>query len=153
MNVSQRTEHRRPFTVDALRQFVDQANRQRLPDATVVTCSAHLDGSIYSLTTHATGGAEASVTHVTPEPGEVDQDGRTTIERSSTGPVVSYRYWLRTRTVRELLLGDVRALLAEIYDARLPVDRYEIAAEYAAGTNRQKVYRISARPIRTTSAT
>ncbi|WP_410575409.1 hypothetical protein [Amycolatopsis sp. cmx-4-61] len=52
--------------------------------------------------------------------------------------------------MNDLVLGDVRELLACIYEAGVPIDLYEIAALMAPGS-RQRVFRISARPRTTKS--
>jgi hypothetical protein len=144
-NVSQQRVSGQPFTVDDLHQFVDQANLRRLPDHTLVVCTADRSNSIFSLTTHATGDPDTDSAPVTPKPGEINQDLRTIIKRNSTGPVKPYRHWLRSYAVHDLILGDVRALLAQSYEAGLPVDNYEITALTAPGSD-HRVFSLSARP-------
>lgn len=146
-DVSQQCVAGQPFTVTDLHQFVDQANREGLIDDTRLLCTARPDSSVFSLQTFAARSEVRDHSHVTPKPGEnVDPTGRTTIAQSSTGPIVSRRRWFRTYSANALLLGDARALLARIYEARVPWEHYEITALPVSKSVRQLVFSIDARP-------
>ncbi|MEU4675037.1 hypothetical protein AB0F91_45630 [Amycolatopsis sp. NPDC023774] len=85
-----------------------------------------------------------------PVPGAIaDPATRIEIKQESTGPVVTYRRWFRREAVRTLILGDVRTLLARVYEMGLPVHQYEIAALRSSGSQ-QRVHFIS--PRRRTSS-
>ncbi|MFJ9782660.1 hypothetical protein ACIRSS_23970 [Amycolatopsis sp. NPDC101161] len=147
VNVTQERAARKPFTIEDLQQFVDHANRLGLPDDTGVYCETQRLSEVVSLTTYSTERQRPGKPIPTPTPAAKQRSGvRTEIEQPPSGPIRQYRRRLRRREGRMLLLGDVRALLAKIYDMQLPTESYQIDALARPGAKPTLLYYLSARP-------
>jgi hypothetical protein len=146
-NVSQQKATGEPFTIEDLHQFVDHANRLGLPDDVGIHCETSRLGDLVSLSTYATEQQQPGGPIPTPSSASKQRSGvRTEIEQAPSGPVRPYRWRLRRHEGRRLLLGDVRALLAKIYEMQLPVESYQVDALKRPGSNPPLVFHLSARP-------
>ncbi|MEV0074718.1 MULTISPECIES: hypothetical protein [unclassified Amycolatopsis] len=77
-----------------------------------------------------------------PVPGAIaDPDTRIEIKQESTGPVVTYRRWFRREAVRTLIPGDVRTLLARVYEraCRSTSTRSQLCTLFRIGVPHERV--------------